>query len=84
MTITTLSSRTFNQQVSQAKKLAESGPVYITDRGEPAHVLLTFADYKKLTGSRRNIQDALAMPGVAELDFEPERGNIGFRDVDFS
>ncbi|WP_147194693.1 type II toxin-antitoxin system Phd/YefM family antitoxin [Pantoea sp. CCBC3-3-1] len=84
MTITTLSSRTFNQQVSQAKKLAESGPVYITDRGEPAHVLLTFADYKKLTGSQRNIQDALAMPGVAELDFEPERGNIGFRDVDFS
>lgn len=84
MTITTLSSRTFNQQVSQAKKLAESGPVYITDRGEPAHVLLTFADYKKLTGSRRNIQDALAMPGVAELDFEPERENIGFRDVDFS
>ncbi|WP_313688559.1 type II toxin-antitoxin system Phd/YefM family antitoxin [Pantoea sp.] len=84
MSITTISSRLFNQQVSAAKKMAENGPVYITDRGEPAHVLLTFEEYKKLTGTRRNIQDALAMSGVADIEFEPERMNIGFRDVDFS
>jgi hypothetical protein len=32
----------FNQDTSGAKKAAERGPVYITDRGRPAHVLLTY------------------------------------------
>ena len=40
MTITTISSRDFNQDVSQAKRAAEAGPVVITDRGRPAFVLL--------------------------------------------
>lgn len=84
MGVSTISSRSFNQQVSAAKKLAEKGPVYITDRGEPAHVLMTFQEYKKLTGTRRNIQDALSMAGVADIDFDPQRVNIDFRDVDFS
>ncbi|MCP1438783.1 prevent-host-death family protein [Erwinia persicina] len=84
MSVTTMSSRAFNQAVSAARRAAEAGPVYITDRGKPAHVLLTFEDYKRLTGSSRNIQDALAMPEAAEMDFEPERENIVFRDVDFS
>ncbi len=68
MKIFTLSSREFNQQVSTAKKAAEEGLVYITDRDKPAHVLLTFEAYKKLAGTRRNIQDALAMPDVADVD----------------
>ena len=38
--ITTLSSREFNQHASEAKKAADKGPVFITDRGRPAHVLL--------------------------------------------
>jgi prevent-host-death family protein len=48
--ITTLSSREFNQDSSGAKNAANKGPVIITDRGKPAHVLLSFAAYKKLTG----------------------------------
>ena len=68
MTVTTLSSRQFNQDASGAKKAAEAGPVIITDRGRPAHVLLTFDDYKKLTGARTNIADLLAMPGAAEIE----------------
>lgn len=70
MTITTLSSRQFNQDASRAKKAAEVGPVIITDRGRPAHVLLTFEAYKKITGVRTKIADLLAMPGVAEVEFE--------------
>jgi prevent-host-death family protein len=50
MTITTLSSREFNQDTSGAKKAAQQGPVFITDRGRPAHVLLTIEDYQRLTG----------------------------------
>jgi len=42
MPITTLSSRQFNQDASKAKRAALAGPVIITDRGRPAHVLLTF------------------------------------------
>jgi len=73
MTITTLSSRQFNQDASKAKKAAKAGPVFITDRGRPAHVLLTFNDYKKLTGGRTKIADLLAMPGIEKVDFDIPR-----------
>ncbi|MEG3129240.1 type II toxin-antitoxin system Phd/YefM family antitoxin [Pantoea cypripedii] len=84
MNIRIISIRLFNHQVSAAKKMAESSPVNKTDREEPAHVLLNLEEYKKLTCTRRNVKDALAMSGVADIEFEPERMNTGFRDVDFS
>lgn len=68
MTITTLTSREFNQDASKAKQAAEGGPVIITDRGRPAHVLLTFAEFKKLTSQRVKIADLLAMPGVEDVE----------------
>lgn len=70
MTITTLSSRQFNQDASKAKKAAMSGPVFITDRGKPAHVLLTFDDYKKLTSEHTKIADLLAMPDGEAIELE--------------
>ena len=84
MTVTTLSSREFNQDTSRAKKAAAKGPVFITDRGKPAHVLLSIEDYRRLTGGRRSIADALAMPGVEEIEFDPPRSNIGVRPADLS
>jgi prevent-host-death family protein len=45
---TEMSSREFNQDTGKAKKDAERGPVYITDRGRPAHVLLTYAAFEEL------------------------------------
>jgi prevent-host-death family protein len=60
--ITTLSSREFNQDTGRAKNAAHSGPVFITDRGRPAHVLLTFDDYQRLTGGRDSIIDLLGLP----------------------
>ena len=44
--------------------------MFITDRGRPAHVLLTFDQYKKITGGRTKIADLLAMPGVEDLELE--------------
>jgi prevent-host-death family protein len=73
MAITTISSRQFNQDASHAKKAARDGPVFITDRGRPAHVLLTIEEYQKITGASASIVDLLAMPGVDEIDFEPPR-----------
>lgn len=85
MTITTLTSREFNQDASRAKKAARSGPVFITDRGRPAHVLLTIEEYQQITGNRASIVELLAMPGVADIDYEPQRliGNL-YRPADLS
>ncbi|MGD0629113.1 MAG: type II toxin-antitoxin system Phd/YefM family antitoxin [Terracidiphilus sp.] len=85
MPITTLSSREFNQDTSRAKKAARKGPVFITDRGRPAHVLLSIREYQKITKKRESILDMLAMPGVGDIDFEPPRlGGKLFRPADFS
>lgn len=73
LTVTTLSSREFNQDASGAKRAASQGPVIITDRGRPAHVLLTFEAYQKLSQKSASITDLLAMPGVAEIDFDAPR-----------
>lgn len=83
MSITTLSSRQFNQDASKAKKAAAEGPVFITDRGHPAHVLLTYDQYKKLTRTRSRISELLAMPGVADVELElPEHRELP-RAADF-
>lgn len=84
MTITTVSSRELNQDVTRAKKATENGPVFITDRGKPAHVLLSVEEYQRLTHQRRNIADALAMPGVSDIEFEPPRVDIETQPADFS
>ncbi len=73
MAITTFSSRQFNQDASRAKNAARSGPVIITDRGRPAHVLLSIEEYYKILNKSENIVDMLAMPDAAELDFQPPR-----------
>ncbi len=85
MTITTLSSREFNQDTSRAKKAASKGPVFITDRGKPAHVLLSIEEYQRLTGKRRSIADALGWPaGVEDIEIEFPRSRELTRSVDLS
>ena len=85
MAITTFSSREFNQDTSRAKKAARNGPVFITDRGRPAHVLLSIKDYEEITHKRENIADLLAMPNADLFEFEPPRmGNILHSPVDLS
>ena len=84
MTIITLSSREFNQDTSRAKKAASEGPVFITDRGKPAHVLLSIEEYQRITGKRRSIVDALSMPSLADIEFDPLRSRELARGADFS
>ena len=73
MAITKLSSREFNQDTSRAKRAAKRGPVFITDRGRPSHVLLTAEEYQRIVGGQKSIVDLLAMPEAAEIEFEPPR-----------
>ena len=84
MTITTLSSRQFNQDASGAKKAATNGPVFITDRGRPAHVLMTIEEYLKLTSETVSIIDMLAMPGVEDVEFDPAHVTNLYRPANLS
>ena len=71
---TTLTSREFNQDTSRAKKAASKGPVFITDRGRPAHVLLTIEDYWRLTGEHMSLLEAVEQTGAeADFPFDPPR-----------
>lgn len=83
MSITTISSREFNQDAGGAKKAAEKGPVVITDRGRPAHVLLSFEDYQKLLGAGPSLFEALAMPGGDDIEFDPPKMDLVTRPADF-
>ena len=84
MPITTLTSREFNQHASDAKRAAKGGPVFITDRGRPAHVLLSIEDYRKLTGSQVTLAEALAQPDAPDFDFDAPRASDLYRPADLS
>ena len=73
MSITKITSRDFNQDVGKAKRAAAKGPVVITDRGRPAHVLLSVEDYNRLTGGYANIVDLIADKRAAKIEFEVHR-----------
>jgi hypothetical protein len=84
-TITTLSSEEFDQNPSRAKRAAKDGPVFITDHGRHAYILLTMKEYRKIAGNRVSIVDLLMMPEAAEIEFEPPRlGDEFVRPADFS
>jgi prevent-host-death family protein len=82
---TTVSSREFNQHASEVKKASAKGPVFITHRGQPAHVLLTIEEYNRMMGTQPTLADLLAMPEgteYIELDIPPRREQV--REVDLS
>jgi len=83
MAIVTLSSREFNQAASEAKRAANNGPVFITDRGRPAYVLMNIELYRRITGNQKKIADLLAMPGT-DVDFEIPLSHEFARPADFS
>jgi prevent-host-death family protein len=84
VSITTISSREFNQDAGGAKRAAETGPVIITDRGRPSHVLLSFEEYRKLSGAGRSLLDIVAQDVDDDIDFDPPRmGDQIFKPVNF-
>jgi prevent-host-death family protein len=84
MAITTVSSREFNQDTSGAKKAAAKGPVFITDRGRPAHVLLSIKEYERMKKKQPTLAELLAMPGGEDIDFEIPSRHERVRNVDLS
>lgn len=78
MTVTTLSARDFNQDVGRAKKAAINGPVIITDRGKPAHVLMSIDAYRKLRGGKKmSLLESLTPSNLAPMDDDFEFPKVG-------
>jgi PHD/YefM family antitoxin component YafN of YafNO toxin-antitoxin module len=73
-----MSSREFNQDVGAAKRAARTEPVFITDRGKPTHVLLSFDTFRQLSGETETIIDLLAMPETIEIDLDAARSGGGW------
>ena len=84
MTATTLSSREFDQDTGRAKQSTRKGPVFITDRGRPAHVLLTIEDYQKLIGGAKSLAESLEQTGVPDFEFDPLKLDWQSKPADLS
>ena len=69
-----MTSREFNRDVAKAKRAAKDGPVIVTDRGRPAHVLLDYEEYRRLKGPR-TLYEALYDDSTADIELyiEPRR-----------
>lgn len=79
----TFGSRAFNQQHGRVKEAARKAPVRITERGEPAFVLMSEAEYRRLSRQRPTLLDLLADPRPeADFAFSPERMDIVSRGID--
>ena len=84
MTITTVTRRELNQDVARAKKAVKTGPVFITDRGKPVHVLLSIEDFGRWAGEGRGLLEALSMAALADIDMNPPRARIESSHADRS
>ena len=83
--ITTYSSREFTRDVAAAKRAATNGPVFITDRGEPAFALITIEEYHRLkAGSKpRTLLEVMqSLPG-GDFDWEPPKLTDVAKPFDF-
>ena len=69
----TMTSREFNQHVARAKRVANKGPVIITDRGRPAYVLMRHETYRRLSRRGPGIRSLLSHPESEDIAFEPPR-----------
>ncbi|MGA1328662.1 MAG: type II toxin-antitoxin system Phd/YefM family antitoxin [Rubrivivax sp.] len=66
--------------MSNAKRLASEGPVFITDRGKPAFALLKIEDYYRLSRAKpRSLLEVMdGIPG-GHFDFEAPRMDGDFK-----
>lgn len=78
-----ISSREFNQDASRAKKEANKGPVFITDRGKPSHVLLSIENYQQLTGGKASLAALLEMNEGDDIIFSAPKADLTPRLVEF-
>jgi prevent-host-death family protein len=69
--MTTFTAAEFNQRPSQVKRAARLEPVFITEHGRPAFVLLTIDDYERHHAPPGNLAEFLKMDDDIEFEIEP-------------
>jgi prevent-host-death family protein len=71
----TFTSREFNQDTARAKRAAKDAPVFITNRGQPAYVLMSIEQYQRLKDRPLSLREALMDPAGDDFEFDfPELG----------
>ena len=76
MTRTTLSDQQVAKNFTEASRIAEKGPVIITKKGKPSHVLLTYDAYKQLVSGDTSIARLFYYPGAADVELETSSTQI--------
>ena len=66
--ITMFSDRDFRRGGARAMEATSKGPVVITEGGRPKCVLLSIADYEKLSARKITLGDMLAMDDAELID----------------
>ena len=67
----TVTAAEFNRYPSQVKRAAAEEPVVITEHERPSFVLLTFAEYQRLTGAPGDLAEWLEMDEDIDFEIEP-------------
>ncbi len=79
-----MTSATFNQNPSKAKKQADERPLVITEHGEASYVLIRYADFQENWRKPKSLYEALEdTESKFDADFMPERADVGHRDIEF-
>ena len=65
---TLMTSREFNSDTAGAKRATANGPVFITDRGQASHVLLSYQAYVQLTVEKGTLYEAVCGHDSADAD----------------
>lgn len=70
----TYTSQEFERNAEAVRKASERGPVFITAGGRIESVLLSYREYLRLKGGKRNVMDSLSMPELSKIadDFDGE------------
>lgn len=76
----TVTAAQFNQNPSQAKRAAGDGPVVITERSRPAFVLMSYAEYERLSGVPADLSTWLQADD--DIDFEIPEVGLDLRGAD--
>jgi hypothetical protein len=83
MTTRIFSSRDFTRDVAAAKTAARSGPVLITDRGQPAFVMLNIDEYQRLQGATPSLFALMQQLPALRDDTPPiPRMEVEFPDLE--
>lgn len=75
--MSTMSSQEFNRNPTSAKRKADEGPVYVTEHGKPAYVVINIDEYRRLKGEPKvDLVTRLQMDEYQDVEIPPVEMDI--------